>query len=133
MAKRRRRALVEADQFRATAVSLMCISHTDWTEWEEEWLEDEVRRLDDYIYTDTERRILNQLITYSKTFTHYAEYTIQELLKICYPHRADFDEDDEKFLEKLHRWGATDLKLRQVRRLARLCRCFERLELDQAA
>jgi hypothetical protein len=131
MAKRRRRELVEADQFHATVVSLMRVSHAHWTEWEEEWLEDEARRPTDYIYTDTERVILDQLIACSKTFTHYSECSIQEMLKIAYPYCKDFDEDDEAFLEQVHAWGATDLKLRQVSRLASLCRLVEPLERDE--
>jgi hypothetical protein len=132
MAKRRRRELVEADKFHARVVSLMCVSHAHWTEWEEEWLEDEARRPADYIYTDTERVILDQLIICSMTFTHYSECSIQELLKSAYACRKDFDEDDEAFLEQVHAWRATDLKLRQISRLANLCRLVEPLERDEA-
>jgi hypothetical protein len=133
VAKRRRRELVEADQFHATVVSLLCVSHADWNQWEQEWLEDEAQRPTDYIYTDNEWKVLNKLVAYSKTFTHYAGYSIQGLLKIACPYRVDMSEHDEKFLEQLHAWGATDLKLRQVRHLASICREFEGLDFDEAA
>jgi hypothetical protein len=110
----------------------MCVSHAYWTEWEEEWLEDEAPRPADYIYTDTERVILDQLIICSMTFTHYSECSIQEMLKSAYAYRKDFDEDDETFLEQVHAWRATDLKLRQISRLANLCRLIEPLERDEA-
>jgi hypothetical protein len=112
MAKRKRKELFEAERFHAAVVSLMRVSHADWTEWEEEWLQDEARRPPGYIYTEAEWRILNQLIAYSHTFTHYAGHTIQQLIEIAHPYRADFSEDQEEFLEELQRWRATDLKLR---------------------
>jgi hypothetical protein len=131
MAKRRRRALVEADKFHARVVLLLRVSHADWTEWEEEWLEDEARRPDDYIYTDNERAILEQLNTSSTTFTHYSECSVQEMLEGPYAYRKDFDEDDEAFLKQVHVWRATDLKLRQISHLASLCRLVEPLERDE--
>ena len=130
MAKRRRRELIEADQFHATVVRLLRVRHADWTEWEDTWLLDQAQRPPDYIYSDDQRRILNQLIVYSKSFTHYAGYTVQELLKIAYPRRFDIDEDGQEFLEMIQRWGATHLKLRQIRRLAGICRIFEPIARD---
>ena len=41
------------------------------------------------------------------------------------------DEDDEAFLEQLRNWRVTDLKVRQISRLARLCRLTEFLPRDQ--
>jgi hypothetical protein len=35
---------------------------------------------------------------------------------------GDVDEDDQEFLETLKPWNATDLKRRQIRRLAKLAR-----------
>jgi hypothetical protein len=56
---------------------------------------------------------------------------IQEMLKMLYLHCKDLDEDSEEFVEKLHAWRATELKVRQVSRLASLCRLFESLERDE--
>jgi len=71
------------------------------------------------------------VIALSTTFTHYSEHSVQELLDIAYPYRKDLDEDDEEFLEQIHRWRATDLKVRQISRLANLCRLTEALSRDK--
>ena len=40
-------------------------------------MRDEAQRPNDYIYSDKERAILNQLIACSTTFTHYSECSVQ--------------------------------------------------------
>jgi hypothetical protein len=131
MAKRRSRKLSEADQFQSRVISLLRVAHADWNEWEQDWLLDEARRPDGYVYSEKERVILNQLIACASTFAHYSEWSIQEMLDVAYPYRKDLDEDDEAFLEQLHDRRATDLKVRQISRLARLCRLTEFLPRDE--
>jgi hypothetical protein len=131
MTKRRGRKLIEADQFHARVVSLLRVSHADWNEWEQDWLQDEAQRPDNYIYSDKERAILNQLIACSTTFTHYSECSVQELLNVAYQYRKDLDADDEAYLEQLHSWYATDLKVRQISRLASISRLMEALRRDE--
>jgi hypothetical protein len=138
MAKRitkAQREQAEADKFRATVVSLLHLRHNDWNGWEFDWLSDEVRRSPLYIYTEKEHAVLDRLVKYSKSFTHSSGYTVSELIAIAYPYRVDLDEDGQEFVEKLHGWRATELKLRQMGRLLRLCRCFAGLDaqLDEAA
>ena len=97
---------------------------------------DETRRRPDYIYTEKERAVLGRLRSCAKSFTEYAGYTVPELIAIAYACRFDLDEDGQEFVEKLHAWSATDLKRRQIKRLAGICRCFERVgrdTLDEAA
>jgi hypothetical protein len=131
MAKRRSRKLLEADRVQARVISLLRVVHADWNEWEQDWMLDEAQRPDDYIYSEKERVILNRLIACSTTFTHYSEWSVQEMLDVAYPYRKDLDEDDEAFLDRLHKWCATDLKVRQISRLARLCRLTEFLPHDE--
>jgi hypothetical protein len=128
MAKRRSRKLLEADRFQARVISLMRVPHDDWNEWEQDWLQDEAQRPNDYLYSDKERVILNQLIACSTTFTQYNGCSVQEMLNIAYPYRKDYDEDDEAFLEQLHDWRARDLKVRQISRLASLYRLTDPLQ-----
>ena len=97
----------------------------------QEWLQDEAQRPNDYIYSDKERIILNQLIACATTLTHYSECSVQELLNVAYQYRKDLDEDDEAYLEQLHNWRATDLKVRQISRLASICRLTEALQRDE--
>jgi hypothetical protein len=131
MAKRRSRKLLEADRFRARVVLLLRVAHADWNEWEQDWLQNEAQRPDDTIYSEKERVILDQLLACATTFTQYAEWSVRELLDTAYPYRADLDEDDAAFLERLCRWCATDLKVRQINRLAGLVRLTEFLPRDE--
>jgi hypothetical protein len=76
------------------------------------------------------------LQSYAKSFTEYAGYTVPELIAIAYVCRFDLDEDGQELIEKLHVWRATDLKRRQIKRLAGICRRFEKVgrdTLDEAA
>jgi hypothetical protein len=124
------REQVEADEFRASALSLLQLQHNDWNDWEYDWLSKEVRRHRSYIYTEKEHAVLDRLKSCAKSFTHIDDYTVPELIATAYPFRFDLGEDDQEYIEKLRRWGATDLKIRQVRRLASICRCFAGLQLD---
>jgi hypothetical protein len=131
MAKRRSRKLLEADRFQARVISLIRVAHADWNEWEQDWLQDEAQRPDDYIYSEKERVILNQLIASAMTFVQYSGWSVREMLDVAYPYRKDLDEDDEIFLVQLYDWRATDLKVRQISRLASLCRFTEFLPRDE--
>jgi hypothetical protein len=131
MAKRRRRLeLIEADKFRASALSLLRVRHADWDPYEREFLDDQVKRPDDYIYTDNQWRFLKRLVSFSKTYNHYAGHTVQELLRIAYSRLLDLDYEDQEFVKKLYGWNATDLKLRQINHLASICRIFEPVGRD---
>ena len=134
MAKRltkAQREQAEADEFRASALSLSQLQHNDWNDWEYDWLTDEVRRAADYIYSEKERAVLDRLLHYARSFSEYAGYSVPELTAIAYASRLDFDEYEQEFVEKIHRWAATHLKRRQIRLLARLCRRFETIGYDE--
>ena len=92
-------------------------------------------RYPSYRFSEKEQAKLDQLRSLSKSHTAYVGRTVPELIRIAFPFRCDLNEDDQAFLEKLHGWNATELKVRQIRRLARLCRSFEVLDadLDEAA
>jgi hypothetical protein len=134
MAKRRRRSkkLVEADRFHAQVVSLLGEQHTDWDdEFDHPWLFEEARRPDEYVYTDRERVILNRMIARATVFAHYSEHSVRELIDIAYPYPKDLGEDGEAFIEKLHRWRATKLRVRQIDRLAGIVRLSYLLPRDK--
>jgi hypothetical protein len=123
-------AQAEAENFRATVISLLNIKHPDWNDWEWNWLNDEARRKVDYLYTETERAVLDKLLVYSKSFSEYAGYSVTEMIEIAYRYRCDLDEDGQDFVEKLRRWAATELKRRQIQRLAAICRRSENIGRD---
>jgi len=129
MARRKSRKVLEAEQFHATVVWLMR-SDVKWSEWEEQWLHDEARRRPGYIYTKTEREILNQLIAVARPFTHYSYYSVQELLRMADRYRADYPEVAE-FLDELKKNGDTKLPVSQIDRLASLVRQSEPLTRDE--
>jgi hypothetical protein len=130
MARRRRRELIKADEFHAKVVVLLRTRHADWSEWEETFLLDNAQRPKDFIYSDAQWIVLNRLIPCSESFTHYGDYSVQELLNIAYRFRFDLDEDGQEFLETLHRWRAVDLKRRQLKRLAGIARMFAPVGYD---
>ncbi|WFU74181.1 hypothetical protein [Bradyrhizobium sp. CB2312] len=124
------RKLAEALEFRASAKALLHDRYNDWNDWEFEWLTDEVRRSPDYVYTEKEWAVLKRLQHYSLSFADYAGYSVPEMSAIAYVSRFDFQEHEQEFAEKVHRWGATHLKRRQIRFLASLCRRFENIGYD---
>jgi hypothetical protein len=131
MAKPRQTAEpIKAREFHAKAVELLRTRHADWTDWEETFLIDNAQRPRDYVYSEAQWGVLRRLSAYAKSFTHYNGYTVEELLAIAYPARFDLDEDSEEFLETLTRWKATDLKRRQIRRLAGIASQFVQIGYD---
>ncbi|HWX78153.1 MAG TPA: hypothetical protein VNY32_11770 [Candidatus Acidoferrales bacterium] len=133
MAKRLRRSkkLLEADRFHAQVVSLLGERYTDWEDFDYNWLFEEARRPDDYAYTDRERVILNRLIARATVFTHYSEHSVQELIGMAHKYPKDLNEDGEAFIEKLHRWRATKLRVRQIARIASIVRLSYPLPRDK--
>jgi hypothetical protein len=131
VAKRKTRAQIESEQFHAIVVELLRVRHADWDEWEhDEWLLDQAQRPADYEYSDKQWAFLKRLVARTKTFTQYAGYTVPDLVAIVYPPRLDLDESSQEFVERIHRWKARDLKVRQIRLLAGLCRIFEDIPRD---
>lgn len=62
--------------------------------------------------------VLKRLQHYSRSFTEYAGCSVPELIAIAQVSRFDFQEHQQEFTEKVHRWGTTHLKRRQIRLLA---------------
>jgi hypothetical protein len=133
MAKQPRRSkkLQEADRFRAQVMSLLSEPRTDWNDWEYNWLHSEVRRPEDYVYTDRERTILNRLIARARVFTNYSEHSVPEMAQIAYRYRADLDEDSEAFVKEVCTSGATRLRVREISRLAGIVRLSYALPYDK--
>lgn len=119
--------LAEALEFRTSAEALFNDRYNDWNDWEFDWLAREMRRPPDYVYSDKEWAVLRRLQHYSRSFTEYDGHSVPELIAIAYTSRFDFQEHEQEFAEKVHRWGATHLKRRQICFLASLCRRFENI------
>jgi hypothetical protein len=113
-------------------MSLRSRTDVDWRAYEDNWLETQARRPKDYIYSDRQRNILNQLIAAATLFASYSEYSVVELLRMAYPYRFEHAlPEDEFFLEHHYTCGTTALPVRLVRYLASLYRRREPLQRDE--
>jgi hypothetical protein len=110
-----------ARAFREEVSALYELPNHDWNDWELDWLESELRRHSLYLPSEKERAVLARMHRNTTQFSGWDGYTAQELIKSAYANRQDCDEWDGEFLERLHRRGATTLRLREMARLVRLC------------
>lgn len=132
MAKRRSKQLIEADKFRTTIISLRCRTDVDWKPYEDNFIETQLRRSDDYIFSPDQRKVLNRLIAAATLFSSYSGYSVSELIRMAYPYRFERDLlEDEQFLEDHYNKGTTALPVRLVRYLASLYRRRELLPRDE--
>ncbi len=131
MAKQRSRKLLESDKFREVVHQLVRRTDVEWKYYEENFLHTQVRRPDDYIFSDDQRKVLNRLIAVATVFSQYSEYSVRELFTMTYPFRAEFRYEDEEFLTRHFLAGTTALPVREVRYLAGLYRHREPLERDE--
>lgn len=127
---KRSKKLLEADKFRATVQQLRSFGDI-FREWEADWLDSEAARRDDYVYTDKERIILNQILAAAKPFEGYNGWSVMDLLRIVYRYRADLDEDNEEFVEHHWRLQPKMLPVRQLCRLVGLARMTELIGRDE--
>jgi hypothetical protein len=133
MAKTRSKKLLESDKFRATVMALRLRADIDWHTVEDNFLETQARRPDDYIFSKDQRKFLNRLIAVATIFSTYSEYSVRELITMTYPYRFEHPHfEDEQFLRYHYEHGTTALPVREVRRLAALYRRRESLQRDES-
>ena len=117
------KARERANRFRTELLALHQLPDHDWNDWELDWLDSELfRRPALYEPSEKEAAVLARMRRNTTQFTGWDGYSVPELIKLAYTYRMDCDEWDREFLEKLHRRGATTLRLREMARLVRLCR-----------
>jgi hypothetical protein len=129
--KRRSKKLLEADIFRARVQQLRNLAESDWSDWEADWLDEESTRPDDYVYSDKERVILNQLIASATPFEGYNGWSVPDLLKIANRYRPDLDENNEEFVAQLWKRQPRALWVRTLNQLAKLARFSEPIGWDE--
>jgi pimeloyl-ACP methyl ester carboxylesterase len=113
--------LKRANQFRAEVLELRQLPDHDWNDWELDWQESQIRRPPLYIYSEKEHAVLASMRRDATQFTGWDGYTASELIKSAHAYHLDYNERDQEFIERLHRRGATTLRLREMARLVRLC------------
>lgn len=131
MSKQRSRKLLESDKFRDIVHQLVRRTDVEWLPYEENFLHTQVRRPDDYIFSEDQRKVLNRLIAVATTFSEYSEYSVRELIGMTFQFRAELHYNDEEFLARHFHAGTTALPVRNVRYLAGLYRHREPLERDE--
>ncbi|MEH2494564.1 hypothetical protein V1294_001043 [Bradyrhizobium sp. AZCC 1678] len=114
--------LREAQLFRQRIDSLVAESH-GWRDYEHirYWLQKLLRRDQDYIYTEAERAAVDRIISARRPYEGWAGYSVPELRRVARTYVADFDYDDELFLDDIDAEGATQLVEGDMRHLVNLC------------
>lgn len=129
MAKRSKRQ-EESERFRETVQRLRSLGEI-FREWEADWLDSEARRPQDYVYSDKERVILNQIRAAAQTFDGYDGIPVPILIKMVYRFHTDLSYEDEHFVERLYREMPRCLALYQLSRLVGIVRLTEDIGRDE--
>jgi hypothetical protein len=106
--------------FREFAAELQQLPRNDWTEWEWNWLGEMSRKMDSYSFSETERKKLAQIYSYSRLCSDHEGVTVTEMIGVCYRYHADFGEEDSDFIIDLYKSQAASVRVRQLRRLTGL-------------
>ena len=112
----------ESDQLREKISSLLAEPHS-WRNYEHirYWLQKLLRRDEDYIYTAAEREAVDRIGFARTPVEGWAGYSVPELTRVARRYAADFDYDDELFLEEVVAEQATRLVRDDMRYLVSLC------------
>jgi hypothetical protein len=112
---------IEADQLRAKIESLLEV-HEGWRHHgdQRDWLRKLMRQDASYIFTENERKAVGR-IAYMRTFFEgWDGYSVSELVRDAQQGIADFDFEDEKYLNEIKH--ATRLTRADMAWLVGLCR-----------
>jgi hypothetical protein len=115
------RALDHAHEHRSTIERLLA-DRDHLRDWFIDWAESELRRDRFYIYSEAERAVLAKELNSMKFIAGSAGYSIEELVRAAMIYRADCDESDQEFLDKLDARRPPELPQWQLKRLVGICR-----------
>lgn len=130
MARPNKREIL-AEAFRLRVMELRSMPDADWNDWEADWLDSQARRPSDYLPSEKERMILNQLLASVKTFEGYNGWTVKELLVMGQRYIADLDEGSQEFVRGLVARQSMVLRVRQINQLSDICRMTEDIGRDE--
>ena len=115
------KAQLRANQFRACASELQ--KDSGWLdEGVRYWVEKQLRRERDYIYTENEHAALERIVAAGTLFDGWDGYSIPELLSAACRYKADGDYEDELALDDLRARNVTQLRLGEMGHLVGFCR-----------
>jgi hypothetical protein len=119
--RRKSKEQIRADEFRVRAAELM--KDPDWLEeGVRYWLEKQLRRPRDSIYTENEHAALARVIAANTLFDGWDGYSVVQLRRAACCYKADGLDEDEQALDELEARNATKLRLREMRHLVGFCR-----------
>jgi hypothetical protein len=124
------KAKIRADQFRSRAIETL--KDSDWLDdGVRSWLQKQLRRERDYIYTENEHAALARVAAAGTLFGGWDGYSVSELLSAACRYKADGDYEDERIFDELAGRGATQLRLGEMGHLVAFCRSVAGLSVAQ--
>jgi hypothetical protein len=115
------KAQLRADRFRSRAVEVL--TDPDWLdEGVRYWLEKQLRRERDYIYTENEHAALERIVAAGTLFDGWDDYSVPELLTAACRYKKDGDYEDELVFDKLQARNTARLRLGEMGHLVEFCR-----------
>jgi hypothetical protein len=122
------KARVRADQFRLRAAEIL--KDRNWLdEGVRHWLEKQLLREPDYIFTENEHAALARIIAAGTLFHSWDGYSVPDLRRAARRYKADGDYEDERFIDELEARNATYVRLGEMNHLVGFCRNIAGLPL----
>jgi hypothetical protein len=112
---------IRAGQFRARAAEIL--KDPDWLdEGVRHWLEKQLRRESDHIYTENEHAALARIIVAGTLFDNWDGYSVPELLAAACRYKADGNDEDERVFDEFEVRKVNQLRLGEMGHLVGFCR-----------
>ena len=103
---------------RSLAKRLLELPHTDWNDWEVDFLQHMARDKGPDPITTRQGEKLLELRDDAEYYSSVRGFSVQSLIKNCWLARDDLDsEDDRKFIAQLKETSYSSIKRRQLRKL----------------
>jgi len=126
---RKSKEQLRSEHFRLRAAEIL--KDPDWLdEGVRHWLEKELRRDQEYIYTENEHAALARIIAAGTFFDGWDGYSVPELLAAAGRYKKDGDYEDELLLDDLTARNVSQLRLGVMGHLVAFCRNVAGLPLE---
>ena len=112
------------------AAFLLTISDADWSDWEVDFLEHMRGYKGPEPISMRQREVLFELSDKARSYRDYRGLSVRHLIRQCWLARADLDEDNEAFIDKLNDARPNGLKRSALYRLVRCARTLGVIDPD---
>lgn len=121
---------VRAAQFRSQAAEIL--KDPDWLdEGVRHWLDKQMRREPNYLYTDNEHAALRRIISAGTLFDGWDGYSVPQLLAAASRYKADGNYEDEQEIDEHQSRSVVQLRLGEMANLVAFCRNVAGLPLKR--